>query len=56
MYALLALIAHFAAARPTRAGGLPRQLMESAGRRAGTSPRQADELRQAAIAYLRVVR
>jgi hypothetical protein len=56
MYALLALIARFTDVGHPRAGGLPRQLMESAGRRAGTSPRQAHELRQAALAYLRVVR
>jgi len=34
----------------------PRHLMESAGARAGSNPRQARELRQAACAYLRVVR
>lgn len=33
-----------------------RQLMERAGARAGQNPRQARELRQAAQAWLRVIR
>jgi hypothetical protein len=38
------------------ASGVARQLMESAGDRAGRNPRQARELRRAAFAYLSVVR
>jgi hypothetical protein len=36
--------------------GVARQLMERAGDRAGRNPRQAQELRRAAFAYLSVVR
>jgi len=58
MYALLALLAQMArlvsvAPVPT---GVARRLMESAEARAGYSPQQAQELRRAAYAYLRVVR
>jgi hypothetical protein len=35
---------------------VPRALLERAEARAGTSARQAAELRRAALAYLRVVR
>ncbi|MCW5651231.1 MAG: hypothetical protein KIS62_15895 [Ramlibacter sp.] len=38
------------------AGGVAHRLMESAEARAGINPRQAHELRQAASAYLSVVR
>jgi hypothetical protein len=40
----------------SRQGGVPRALLESAEARAGFGDRQASELRQAAYAYLRVVR
>jgi len=35
---------------------IPRRLLEKAEARAGSDPRQAAELRSAAVAYLRVVR
>lgn len=38
------------------AGGVPHQLMESADAGAGRDPRRAEELRRAALAYLRVIR
>ena len=38
------------------AGGVPNQLMESADAGAGRDPRRAEELRRAALAYLRVIR
>jgi len=38
------------------AGSVARDLLESAGARAGLDPHLAEELRQAASAYLRVVR
>ncbi len=55
MYALLAQLARFLPAVPAPSG-VARRLMESAEARAGTDPRQAQELRIAASAYLRVVR
>jgi hypothetical protein len=55
MYALFAQIARFLPAAPAQ-NGVARRLMESAEARAGTDPRQAQELRVAASAYLRVVR
>lgn len=42
--------------RLSPAGGVARQLMERAEARAGRDPRQAEELRMAARAYLSVVR
>ena len=56
-----ALFAQFArllpAATPAaREAGVASQLMESAEARAGLNPRQAQELRVAACAYLSVVR
>lgn len=58
MYALLAQIARFLPTAPGPAGadGVARQLMESAEARAGLNPHQAQELRNAAFAYLSVVR
>ena len=41
---------------PAPAGGVARQLMERAEAGAGRDPRQAQELRRAARAFLRVVR
>jgi hypothetical protein len=55
MYALLAQIARLLSAAPVPTG-VARRLMESAEARAGYSPHQAEELRSAAYAYLRVVR
>lgn len=55
MYTLLAQIARLVAPAPAPAG-VARRLLESAGSRAGHNPQQAEELRQAAYAYLRVVR
>lgn len=55
MYALLAQIARLLSAAPVPTG-VARRLMESAEARAGYSPQQAEELRSAAYAYLRVVR
>ena len=58
MYFLLAQIARVFASRRSRIGhaAVPRSLLERAEARAGTNPRQASELRGAALAYLRVVR
>lgn len=58
MYALFSQIARFfpAFAPSASTAGVARRLMESAEARAGSSPQQAQELRQAAYAYLRVVR
>lgn len=55
MYALIAQLARLLKATPA-APGVARRLMESAEARAGTDPQQAEELRIAASAYLRVVR
>lgn len=55
MYALFAQIAHFFEPE-TASIGVAQRLMESAEARAGSDPRQAQELRDAALAYLRVVR
>lgn len=41
---------------PREDGGVAHQLMESADACAGTNPHDAQELREAASAYLRVVR
>ena len=57
MYALFAQIARFFPARqPGRQAGIARQLMERAEASAGHDPQHAQELRDAARAYLRVVR
>ncbi|WP_161798966.1 hypothetical protein [Caenimonas sp. SL110] len=40
----------------SRKGGVPRSLLESAEARAGFGSAQVNEMRQAAFAYLRVVR
>jgi hypothetical protein len=57
MYALLAQIARlFPDYAGTRQAGVARQLMERAEARAGLDPQHAQELRDAACAYLRVVR
>ena len=58
MYALFAL---FARLLPTAVPAVihesvAQQLLQRAGARAGLSPRQAQELRRAALAYLSVVR
>ena len=55
MYTLLASIARFFTLSPATVD-YPVQLMEEAGARFGRSPQQAEELRQAASAWLRVVR
>jgi hypothetical protein len=58
MYTLLAQLARlvpaFAPANPHRS--LARTLLETAEARAGSDPHEARELRDAAYAYLRVVR
>lgn len=54
MFALLAQIAGFLA--PERAEDHAHTLLESAEARVGLDPHQAEELRQAARAYLSVVR
>jgi hypothetical protein len=58
MYALIAQIARALSLVAPRASqdGIARGLMESAEARAGTNPEQAQELRAAACAYLRVIR
>jgi hypothetical protein len=58
MYFLLSQIARALKPSRNRIGhaSIPRALLERAEARAGTNPRQALELRRAALAYLRVVR
>jgi hypothetical protein len=57
MYALIAQLARALAPAPRASqDGFARGLMESAEARAGTNPEQAQQLRAAACAYLRVVR
>ncbi|MEP6791644.1 MAG: hypothetical protein ABI907_09750 [Ramlibacter sp.] len=58
MYAVFAQVARlFAAAQPpVENNEVAHQLMERAEARAGADPRQAEELRAAARAYLSVVR
>lgn len=57
MYYLFSQIARFFTPGRQRIGhAVPRALLERAEARAGTNPRQASELRRAALAYLRVVR
>ena len=57
MFTLLAQFAQWLARPATaRPAELSRSLMESAEARAGLSPHQARELRDAACAYLSVVR
>ena len=58
MYSVFAQIARlFPAAQPVAEdNGVARQLMERAEARAGSNPFQAQELRDAACAYLRVIR
>ena len=57
MYALFAQIARlFPAPAAARQAGVARQLMERAEASAGHDPHHAQELRDAACAYLRVVR
>jgi hypothetical protein len=58
MYFMLSQITRILSPGRNRIGHafVPRSLLERAEARAGTSPRQALELRRAALAYLRVVR
>ncbi len=57
MYTLFAQIARFfTPATPAADDGIAQQLMESADLRAGHSKHEAQELRDAAFAYLRVIR
>ena len=56
MYTLLAAIARYLNRPAVSQAGVARKLMESAEARAGSDPHQAQELREAASAYLRVVR
>lgn len=57
MYTLFAQIARlFTAPVEAAQQDTPQRLLESAEARAGHDPRQARELRSAALAYLRVVR
>ena len=58
MYVLFSQIARFFTPARNRIGhaAVPRQLLENAEARSGSNPRQAQELRGAALAYLRVVR
>jgi hypothetical protein len=60
MFALLARFYQVAlvsfAAQARQDGGIANGLMERAEARAGSNPQEAQELRQAASAYLRVVR
>jgi hypothetical protein len=58
MNSFFALIVRLAtpAEEDARGGHPAQQLLERAGARAGQNPRQARELRQAALAWMRVVR
>lgn len=58
MYSLFASLIRLlpVAAPAEHREGVAQQLMHSAEARAGTNPRQAQELRDAAVAYLSVVR
>jgi hypothetical protein len=59
MYLLFfVLVALFGSSRPLTGKnvGVARQLMERGQARAGSNPRQARELRTAALAYLSVIR
>lgn len=60
MFAILARLFLFRASAEDRRGrpqgGIANRLLERAEARAGHDPQQAYELRQAAAAYLRVVR
>ncbi len=58
MSAIFARISRFIAVKGVRLGNaaIPRNLLEDAGARAGSNPRQARELRRAAFVYLSVVR
>ena len=61
MYRLISQLAHIYAFLPAAAGATPvngvaRHLMERAEARAGRDPHEAQELRDAALAYLSVVR
>ena len=58
MFALFAPISRFfSATKPVASrNGVAQQLMDRAEARAGTDPQEAQELRGAAYAYLRVVR
>lgn len=57
MYTLFAQIARFfTPATPAADDGIAQQLMESADLRAGHSRHEAQELRDAAFAYLSVIR
>jgi hypothetical protein len=58
MYALLAQLVRFLPATPSmhENPGVANQLMESADACVGNSPHHAQELREAACAYLSVVR
>jgi hypothetical protein len=58
MYTLFAQLVRFMTPARARMGhaAVPRRLLENAEALAGHNPRQAAELRGAALAYLRVVR
>ena len=56
MFALIARVARFLNPRAADGAVLPRRLLESAEARAGRDQRQAQELRGAAYAAMRVVR
>jgi len=57
MYAFLAPLSRLFSAKPAALrNGVAQQLMDRAEARAGLDPQQAQELRDAAYAYLRVVR
>jgi hypothetical protein len=56
MFEFLSRIAHFLSPRAADGADFPSTLLESADARAGRDPRQAQELRAAAEAAMRVVR
>lgn len=56
MYSFFATLVRLATRATPAAEAPAQQLMENAGARAGHNPRQARELRQAAQAWLSVVR
>jgi hypothetical protein len=56
MFPLFTALSRLFQGRPADGGTLPSQLFEAAESRAGLDPMQAQELREAAAAAMRVVR
>ena len=56
MSSIPAFLSRLFTAETGRRAAIPRQLLERAGARVGTDRHEAQALREAALAYLRVVR